>query len=98
MRPGERAFWIGGPGGRAPMVLDGPMNSDAFLAYVEQVLVPTLAPGEIVIMDNLPAHRRSGVRAGARLRYLPPILARLQPDAPSASANSSSSSGGGLVR
>ena len=40
----------------APMLLDGPMNGAAFLAYVEQVLVPTLAPGDLVIMDNLPAH------------------------------------------
>ena len=40
----------------APMVLDGAMNGAAFIAYVEQVLVPTLAPGDIVVMDNLPAH------------------------------------------
>jgi transposase len=68
----------------APMVLDGPMNGDAFLAYVEQVLVPTLTPGGIVIMDNLPAHRRSGVRAaiegaGAHLRYLPPYSPDFNP-------------------
>ena len=61
----------------APMVLDGPMNGDAFRAYIEQVLVPTLAPGDVVIMDNLPAHRATCIReaieaAGARLRYLPP--------------------------
>ena len=61
----------------APMVLDGPMNGTAFLAYVEQMLAPTLQPGDIVIMDNLPAHKRSGVRVaieatGATLRYLPP--------------------------
>ena len=61
----------------APMVLDGPMNGDAFLAYVEQVLVPTLQPDDVVVMDNLPAHRRAGVRdaieaAGASLRFLPP--------------------------
>jgi hypothetical protein len=61
----------------APMVLDGPMNGDAFLAYVEQVLVPTLIPGDLVVMDNLPAHRRAGVRAAieaadAKLRFLPP--------------------------
>ena len=61
----------------APMVLDGAMNGDAFRAYVEQVLVPELAKGDIVIMDNLPAHKVSGVRtaieeAGARLIYLPP--------------------------
>jgi len=68
----------------APMVLDGPMNADAFLAYVEQVLVPTLAPGDVVIMDNLPAHRSAGVRdaieaAGAELRYLPPYSPDFNP-------------------
>ena len=46
----------------APMVLDGAMNGDAFRAYVEQVLVPELAKGDVVIMDNLPAHKVSGVR------------------------------------
>ncbi len=61
----------------APMLLDGPMNGDAFLAYVEQVLVPELEPGDIAIMDNLPAHKVRGVRklieaAGAKLLYLPP--------------------------
>ena len=53
----------------APMLLDGPMNGDAFLAYVVQVLVPTLVPGDLVIMDNLPAHLRSvpaPVRCGSR--------------------------------
>ena len=68
----------------APMVLDGPMNGDAFLAYVEQVLVPTLVPGEFVVMDNLPAHRRAGVReaieaAGARLCFLPPYSPDFNP-------------------
>jgi len=66
------------------MVLDGPMNGDAFLAYVEQVLVPTLVPGEFVVMDNLPAHRRAGVReaieaAGARLCFLPPYSPDFNP-------------------
>jgi hypothetical protein len=61
----------------APMVLDGPMNAAGFLAYVESVLVPTLRPGDIVAMDNLPAHKPQGVRraieaAGASLLYLPP--------------------------
>jgi DDE superfamily endonuclease len=56
----------------APMVLDGPMNGDAFLAHVEQALVPELRPRDIVIMDNLPAHKVHGVRqaieaAGASL-------------------------------
>lgn len=60
----------------APMVLDGAMNGDAFRAYVEQVLVPELTEGDVVIMDNLPAHKVTGVRqaiedAGARLIYLP---------------------------
>lgn len=60
----------------APMVLDGAMHGQAFLAYVEQVLVPTLRPGDIVIMDNLPAHKPAAVRqaikrAGAELRFLP---------------------------
>ena len=60
----------------APMLLDGPMDGMAFLAYVRQVLVPTLRPGETVIMDNLPAHKVAGVReaierAGCRLLYLP---------------------------
>jgi transposase len=68
----------------APMVLDGPMNGDAFLAYVEQALVPELRPGDIVIMDNLPAHKVHGVRqaieaASASLRYLPPYSPDFNP-------------------
>jgi transposase len=60
----------------APMVLDGAMHGRAFLAYVEQVLVPTLRPGDIVVMDNLPAHKPATVRqaierTGAELRFLP---------------------------
>ena len=46
----------------APMVLDGPMNGAAFVAYVEQVLAPTLLRGDIVVMDNLPAHKPAAVR------------------------------------
>ncbi len=61
----------------APFVYDGAMNGNVFLAYVEQVLVPTLASGDIVVMDNLPAHKIAGVRdaieeAGATLLFLPP--------------------------
>ena len=61
----------------APGVIDGAMDGDSFLAYVEQILVPTLAPGDIVIADNLAAHHVDGVQhlievAGAPLRYLPP--------------------------
>ena len=68
----------------APMVLDGPMNGAWFLAYVEQVLVPTLNPGDIVIMDNLPAHKGAAVRAaieaiGAALMLLPPYSPDLNP-------------------
>ncbi len=68
----------------APMVLDGPMNGDFFRAYVEQVLAPTLQPGDIVIMDNLAAHKNSAIReaieaTGAQLRYLPPYSPDLNP-------------------
>jgi len=68
----------------ATMVLDGAMNGVAFQAYVRQVLIPTLAPGDIVIMDNLPAHKAEGVRntiedAGCRLLYLPPCSSDFNP-------------------
>ena len=68
----------------APMLLDGAMNGPAFFAYVEQVLAPELAPGDIVVMDNLPAHKVSGVRkaiekAGARLLLLPPYSPDFNP-------------------
>lgn len=61
----------------APLVLDGPMNGAAFLAYIETCLCPTLRPGDIVVADNLSCHKVAGVRAaieavGATLRYLPP--------------------------
>jgi transposase len=60
----------------APMVIDGPMDGAAFLAYVKHILAPELDPGEVVIMDNLPAHRVTGVREaiearGAGVLYLP---------------------------
>jgi transposase len=68
----------------APMILDGPMHGTAFRAYVEQVLVPELRPGDVVVMDNLPAHKVAGVReaieaAGARLLYLPPYSPDFNP-------------------
>ena len=68
----------------APMVLDGAMNGRAFLAYVRQALAPTLAPGDIVIMDNLPAHKMPAVRAaieavGAQLFLLPPYSPDMNP-------------------
>ncbi len=68
----------------APMVLDRAMNGAAFKAYVEQVLAPSLTPGDIVIMDNLSSHKVDGVRkaikaAGAYLLYLPPYSPDLNP-------------------
>lgn len=67
-----------------PMVLDGPINREAFIAYVEQILGPDLRPGDIVIMDNLPSHKGEHVRkaieaAGASLLYLPPYSPDLNP-------------------
>ena len=61
----------------APMVIDGAMNGEAFVAWAERLLAPTLRPGDIVVMDNLPAHKVSDARkaieaAGARLLFLPP--------------------------
>lgn len=68
----------------APFVLDGPMNGVAFLAYVEQVLGPTLRPGDVVVMDNLPAHKPVTVREaierrGAQLAFLPPYSPDFNP-------------------
>ena len=68
----------------APLVLDGPMNGVVFKAYVEQFLAPALSPGDIVIMDNLPAHKVAGVAdaieaAGADLLYLPAYSPDLNP-------------------
>ena len=68
----------------APCVFDGPINARSFIAYVEQVLVPTLRPGDIVIMDNLGSHRGPAVRkalrqAGAKLLFLPPYSPDLNP-------------------
>jgi transposase len=68
----------------APMVLDGPINGHAFQAYVEQVLVPELQEGDIVVMDNLGSHKGPGVRiaieaAGATLLYLPPYSPDFNP-------------------
>lgn len=68
----------------APMLIDGAMNGDAFLAYVRHVLVPALSPGDVVIMDNLGCHKSAAVRAaitaaGAELRLLPPYSPDLNP-------------------
>ena len=68
----------------APMLLDGPMDGECFRAWVEQMLAPTLRPSDIVVMDNLAAHKVAGVRqaieaCGAELRYLPPYSPDLNP-------------------
>ena len=68
----------------APVVVDGAMTGDLFVAYVEQQLVPTLRPGDVVVMDNLACHKRPGVRraieaAGCELRLLPPYSPDLNP-------------------
>ena len=68
----------------APFVLDGPINRDAFQAYVDQVLVPELRPGDVVVMDNLSSHKAPAVRAaieavGASLLYLPPYSPDFNP-------------------
>jgi Transposase and inactivated derivatives len=68
----------------APCVIDGAINGETFLAYIEQMLVPTLVPGDIVIMDNLGSHKVAGVQqaiaaAGATLLYLPPYSPDLNP-------------------
>src|SRR5687767_12673042 len=68
----------------APWVLEGPMNGEAFLVYVENVLAPSLSAGDIVVIDNLSAHKVEGVRTaiearGATLLYLPPYSPDLNP-------------------
>jgi len=68
----------------APMVLDGPINGASFLAYVEQILAPSLAPGDVVILDNLGSHKSDAVRqaieaVGAELRFLPPYSPDFNP-------------------
>ena len=68
----------------APCVFDGPINGESLLAYIEQVLVPILKPGDIVVIDNLGSHKGKAVRAaissvGARLIFLPPYSPDLNP-------------------
>lgn len=83
----KTATLIGGlrlSGMTTPMVRDGAMTAAWFLAYVGQILVPTRAPGDIVILDNLAAHKSAAARAaiemaGARLLFLPPYSPDLNP-------------------
>jgi transposase len=68
----------------APAVFDGPIDTASFCAYVEQVLVPTLRPGDVVILDNLAVHKQPAVQtaiehAGARIRFLPPYSPDFNP-------------------
>ena len=68
----------------APAVFDGPIDSPTFLAYVDQVLVPTLRPGDVVVLDNLAVHKQPAIRAaieaaGAQVRFLPPYRPDFNP-------------------
>jgi len=68
----------------APAVFDGPTDSELFRAYIEQVLVPALTPGDVVVMDNLAPHKAAGIKeaiesTGASVRYLPPYSADFNP-------------------
>jgi transposase len=68
----------------APAVFDGPIDNPTFLAYVEQVLAPTLRPGDVVVLDNLAVHKQPEVRAaiervGALVRFLPPYSPDFNP-------------------
>jgi transposase len=68
----------------APLVIDGPINGTWFLAWIEQALIPTLRPGDVVVLDNLGSHKGKAVRqairrAGAHLLFLPPYSPDLNP-------------------
>lgn len=68
----------------APMVTDGPMDGEMFLAWVRQFLCPTLQPGDLVVLDNLSSHKVTGIKeaiasTGAMVRYLPPYSPDLNP-------------------
>ena len=83
-RPVRFSQRCGVTGLTAPGVFDGAIDGASFLAYIEQILVPTLHPGDIVIADNLNAHKVAGVRqaierVGATLCYLPPYSPDLNP-------------------
>jgi transposase len=84
---GENVTLVAGitsQGLRAPMQIDGAMDGEVFLLYVQEILAPTLSEGEIVVLDNLKAHKVAGVREaiearGARVEYLPPYSPDLNP-------------------
>src|SRR5580698_7969713 len=67
-----------------PWVIDGPINGETFLLYVEKILAPTLSPGDVVVLDNLGSHKGKAARAivrakGAHLIFLPPYSPDLNP-------------------
>lgn len=71
-------------GPAAPMVIDGPVDTEVFRAYLQHVLLPTLRPGDVVVMDNLSSHKAPDIRVrieevGAELRYLPPYSPDFNP-------------------
>jgi transposase len=84
---GRRTRWCAGlrlEGLSATAVFNGPIDNASFLAYVEQILVPTLQPGDVVVLDNLAVHKHPDVRtaiewAGASLRFLPPYSPDFNP-------------------
>ena len=90
----------------APWVVDGPINGELFRLYVEKVLIPTLKPGDIVILDNLGSHKSKAVRAairaaGARLFFLPPyspISTRSSRSSPSSNTSCARPPSGPLTR
>ena len=89
-----------GTGVIAPLVLDGPMTGEWFRAYVEQMLAPALHPGDVVVLDNLAAHKAGGVEsairhAGASLLYLPPYTGPQPHRAGLRQAESAAPEGGG---
>ena len=63
----------------APWVIDGPINGELFLLYIEQILAPTLSPGDVVVLDNLGSHKGKAARAAVRARRAPHLPAALQP-------------------
>ena len=78
---------VGLRGSQAPFVIEGPVDTEVFRTYVGRVLVPTLHPGDIVVMDNLSPHKAAGVReaieaVGAQLWYLPPYSPDFNPIEP----------------
>jgi transposase len=84
---GQNVTILGALGLQGVMTVDGPTDADVFRAYVKQVLAPTLAPGDVVVMDNLAAHKALGIqqaiaRRRARVCYLPPYSPDLSPIEP----------------